>query len=322
MITQLKRKTIDHLCGLNSELRSNHKSITRKEYDHLRSSLMTHYYVGWRSITNYPKKAFEDDLAAHLTGRLTSDRREIIPWINALMPLQGRSILEIGCGTGASTIALAEQGADVTAIDIDEPAIRVAETRASLYGVACRYLASNGVAIEDTVGTEKFDSVLFFACLEHMTLSERIASLRSSWNALKPNGLLLIVESPNRLWYFDHHTSKLPFFMWLPDGLAFDYSNRSPVPNFGDFYQIPNPENLEHFLRRGRGVSYHEIELAIAPLAELSVCQSLGEYQFLIHNIRLKRKDRLYKRLMESSATSIPKCFFDPYINIALKKSI
>ena len=35
----------------------------------------------------------------------------------------------------------------------------------------------------------------------------------------KWNGLLVIVEAPNRLWLEDTHTSELPFFQWLPDNL-------------------------------------------------------------------------------------------------------
>lgn len=55
--------------------------------------------------------------------RLERFRREVIPWLAGTRDLSGASILEVGCGLGASTLALAEQGAHVTAIDIDEAAV-------------------------------------------------------------------------------------------------------------------------------------------------------------------------------------------------------
>src|SRR6185295_3548288 len=55
-----------------------------------------------------------EDLAAHLEGRLRLDRMKVAPWLDATRPLRGCRILEIGCGTGSSTVALAEQGAEVT----------------------------------------------------------------------------------------------------------------------------------------------------------------------------------------------------------------
>ena len=43
--------------------------------------------------------------------RLVCDRMEVVPWLDATRSLRGVDILEIGCGTGVSTLALCEQGA-------------------------------------------------------------------------------------------------------------------------------------------------------------------------------------------------------------------
>ncbi|HEX5245050.1 MAG TPA: methyltransferase domain-containing protein, partial [Tepidisphaeraceae bacterium] len=74
----------------------------------------------------------DDDLQNHLFRRLEDNRRQVIPWLDAARPLQGAAVLEIGCGTGSATVTLAEQGAQVTAIDIDPRAIAVAERRCQL----------------------------------------------------------------------------------------------------------------------------------------------------------------------------------------------
>ena len=99
----------------------------------------------------------------------------------------------------------------------------------------------------------KFDVIIFFASLEHMTISERLLSLKGTWDMLTDEGLLVIVETPNRLWYVDSHTSFLPFFHWLPNELAFAYSKFSSRDGFRDLYNEYNETSNEHFLRRGRG---------------------------------------------------------------------
>jgi len=106
-----------------------------------------------------------------------------------------------------------------------------------------------------------------------MTYDERLASLADCWRMLPPGGLLCCLDTPNRLWHVDRHTSHLPFFHWLPDPLAVRYARFSPYAPLrrvlGDFK--PTPGNEEQLIRAGRGVSFHEFELAIAPVADLNV---------------------------------------------------
>ena len=47
------------------------------------------------------------DLENHLVNRLDQDRKVIIPWLDAIRGLKDSVVLEIGCGTGCSTVALA-----------------------------------------------------------------------------------------------------------------------------------------------------------------------------------------------------------------------
>jgi len=48
---------------------------------------------------------------------------------------QGKKILEIGCGIGTDTINFARNGAEVTAVDISEKSLELAEERAKVYGL-------------------------------------------------------------------------------------------------------------------------------------------------------------------------------------------
>jgi 2-polyprenyl-3-methyl-5-hydroxy-6-metoxy-1,4-benzoquinol methylase len=254
-----------------ARLQNNQIQIDREGLNRIEQSIKKNYHTGWRSESCYSKEMYEYDLHAHRSGRVEIDRRTVVPWLDSARALRDMRVLEIGCGTASSTVAIAEQGAHVTGIDIDEGALAVAKDRLNVFGVQaeCRILNAN--EMKDTFGANAFDMIIFFACLEHMTIAERITSLRDAWEMLPASGLMVIVETPNRLWFFDDHTSKLPFFHWLPDDLAFQYSRFSSRDNFCELYREENAESKDHFLRRGRGMSFHEVEMAICPAQNLNV---------------------------------------------------
>lgn len=283
-------------------------------------SIRSHYHTGWRSEANYSPEMYRADLQAHLIGRLESDRREIVPWLESVAPLANLRILEIGCGTGSSTVALAEQGAKVTGIDIDEGALQVARDRAKAYGVQAEFRALNAEQLNDAYRGVTFDMVIFFACLEHMTHAERLASLAAVWQILPAGGLLVTVETPNRLWYFDGHTAQLPFYHWLPNELAFAYSQFSPRENFRELYRTYEPAAKEHFLRRGRGMSFHEFELAIGPARELNVISSLSQFQGLRYKLRKSRLSRQFKSVLRKIYPHLHQGFFDDYLFLIIRK--
>lgn len=286
----------------------------------IEKSIRENYHTGWRSENSYSKEKYELDLSAHLYRRLDQDRREIVPWLDNATILKGKRILEIGCGTGSSTIALAEQGTQITGIDIDEGALLVARERAKVYGVDADFRVSNAQDISGTFHTAKFDLIIFFACLEHMTIAERLSSLRDAWEMLPSNGLLVVVETPNRLWYFDGHTSLLPFFHWLPNELAFAYSKFSSRENFRELYNDYNATSKEHFLRRGRGMSFHEFDIAIGQVRDLKVISSLSTFKGMRYKLRKSRLDRRYKSILMSAYPYIHEGFFDDYLDLIIEK--
>ncbi len=286
----------------------------------IRRSLETHYFTGWRSKGHIQAEAYARDLEDHLTARLERDRRRIIPWLDHAAGLCGKRILEVGCGTGSSTVALAEQGAEVTGIDVDEGALSVARDRCRAYGVNADLRMVNAQRMGEVFSANAFDMILFFACLEHMTIPERLISLRHAWEILPGGGCLAVIETPNRLWYFDGHTSQLPFFHWLPDELAFQYSRFSPRENFRELYREWNDSSREHFLRRGRGFSYHEMELAIAPIRELRVICSLSDYEGMRSILRQSGMDRRYRSFLQRICPGIPPGFLEKSLDLAIQK--
>lgn len=52
-------------------------------------------------------------------------------------------VLEVGCGTGTNAVWLAEQGLEVTAMDISEKALALAKQRCEEHAVQCRLLRTD-----------------------------------------------------------------------------------------------------------------------------------------------------------------------------------
>ncbi len=310
------------LFPLPGRLAANQRQVGDEGMNRIRRSLDENFHIGWRSPESYSgeRKMYERDVRNHLTERLESDRREVIPWLDASMRLRGSRILEVGCGTGSSTVALAEQGADVLGIDVDDGALAVARDRADAYGLSPRFALLNADRLGEDMEAGAFDMVIFFACLEHMTVRERLEALAQAWELLPGDGLLAIVHTPNRLWYRDSHTSHLPFFHWLPDDLALRYSRFSPRENFRELYTGREAESMEHFLRRGRGMSFHELELAIAPPDELEVVSSLSTHQGIRYGLRRSRLDRRYRAILSSIHPGLHEGFLDESLNLVLRK--
>ena len=310
----------------------NFRQLDVAKTDELAASLKHHYFTRpiWGGTVDVETYLSSDegkkDMSDHVHGRLDVFRRTVIPWLDDAKPLAGANILEIGCGTGSSSIALAEQGATVTGVDIDEDSLIVARDRARIYGLDVDFLKANATEAPQRLANQHFDFIIFFACLEHMTHEERIASMRSTWNMLSRNDLWCVIDTPNRLWHFDAHTSQLPFYFWLPDDLAFEYSRFSPRKPFSESYSEYSDEAMLSFLRHGRGLSYHEFDLAIKKAGELDVVSSLPLYirrQNPLWNLgrRLARSlNYRYETLLIDAGTRIHKGFYQATLDLIIRK--
>lgn len=276
----------------------------------IKESLLSNYFIGESSYC-------KEDLEDHITGRINISRFKIIPWISREIGLDKKKLLEIGSGTGSSSVTFAEQGAIVTGLDVDKASLKVASIRAELLNLDIKYLNLSATEIKNL--NEQFDIVIYYATLEHMTTEERIYSLKQAWNALKNKGHLIVVEAPNRLWIEDTHTSELPFFQWLPDNLAYLYSVKSNKQSFNSKYLDNEYLHMQQFLRRGRGVSFHEFELAFENLDKLQILGSLNRLVFSKGLINTFIYKKIYKMYI-SKFVKHHKAFTEEYLDLIIVK--
>lgn len=108
--------------------------------------------------------------------------------------LQGLRVLDIGCGGGLLSEALAAQGAEVTGIDGSEVSIQVAKAHAAKSGVQVTYLHMLAEELLDQ-GLEPFDVVLNTEVIEHV---EDQQGLIDTCCALCKDDGLLILATLNR----------------------------------------------------------------------------------------------------------------------------
>ncbi len=304
------------------DVRTNFRPIDDVSLQRFRQVLLDTYFSDRLDFVDTEKGRAE--LQTHLLNRVERVRFDVVPWLHASMPLASARILEIGCGTGSDTVALTEQGAEVVAMDVHAPSLQAARARLDMYGLEADLVEGSAADLGACLGGREFDMVLFTASLEHMTLSERLVAIRDSWGMVRPGGLWGMVETPNRLWWFDGHTSQLPFYHWLPDELAFRCARMSARPRFGDVYDTLDEERMLHFLRRGRGMSFHEMVVAVGITDGVPVESDRRSY------LRANRPllgyriapglNRRYHAFLRSVAPDIPPAWLMEYLEILIRK--
>jgi ubiquinone biosynthesis O-methyltransferase len=104
------------------------------------------------------------------------------------LPLKNLNVLEIGCGVGDFAIYLANQGANVTAVDFSSKAIRIAKEKSQNQGVIVNFQVADAQALpfEDN----SFDLIFSCECLEHVP--EPQLALNEMSKVLKPFGKLIL----------------------------------------------------------------------------------------------------------------------------------
>jgi 2-polyprenyl-6-hydroxyphenyl methylase/3-demethylubiquinone-9 3-methyltransferase len=88
-------------------------------------------------------------------------------WINHLAPLNGKTVVDVGCGGGILAESMAEKGADVLGIDLADKSLKVAQLHSLESGVPVNY---RNISVE-TLAQElpaHFEVVTCMEMLEHV----------------------------------------------------------------------------------------------------------------------------------------------------------
>lgn len=109
-----------------------------------------------------------------------------LAWITSLVPLEGKRVLDVGCGGGILADSMARRGAEVTGIDLSTKALKVAKLHAleaETPNVNYREISAEALATQQP---GSFDVVTCMEMLEHVPDPSSI--VKSCAELVRPGG--------------------------------------------------------------------------------------------------------------------------------------
>jgi SAM-dependent methyltransferase len=137
----------------------------------------------------------------------------IRPAFRQLQDLNGRRVLDYGCGHGMAAVVLARRGARVTAFDLSPGYLEEARSRAQANGVAIAWVQANGERLP--FADHAFDRIWGNAVLHHLDLE---IAARELVRVLHPEGVAVFCEP----W------GENPLLNWARRSLPYPGKERTP----------------------------------------------------------------------------------------------
>jgi 2-polyprenyl-3-methyl-5-hydroxy-6-metoxy-1,4-benzoquinol methylase len=111
-----------------------------------------------------------------------------------------KRVLEIGCGIGTDTINFARHGADLTVAELSDESMKIAQQRASVFGLSDRIAFHYGNAEElaSFVPVDEHDLIYSFGVIHHSPHPERI--LEQATRYARPGSTLKVMVYNRRSW--------------------------------------------------------------------------------------------------------------------------
>ena len=173
-------------------------------------------------LKNGLEKLFPADQLFSVESSLDS----LIPWIEYVCGLDGKTVLVFGTGLGGTTVACALKigSGKVYGTDISADAIEKTSIKAKAYGVSEKMEL---IHMNDTYplnfSDDFFDIVIMADVIEHI-VSERGKYVREVFRVAKKGGIMIITGTPNVIHPRDRHTTGLYFIPWMSSGTAYKYA--------------------------------------------------------------------------------------------------
>ena len=142
-------------------------------------------------------------------------RKSPISWLAAsgeimrlLSPLEGKRVLELGCGFGRFSVFLAQQGASVTGVDIGPNLVAASNALAKVNQVDCKFQTANIVSLP--FESKTYDIVIGIAVLHHLSKPDVSKALSEAYRVLNEAGQAIFLEPVENSKIFDFIQNLVP----------------------------------------------------------------------------------------------------------------
>lgn len=123
------------------------------------------------------------------------------PWLKKLidgLDVQGKTVLELGCGIGSDLLSFARNGANVIGLDLTPKHIELARKLFEVYGLPAEFLI--GDAENLSIPSDSVDLVYSFGVLHHTpNIDKAVAEIH---RVLKPGGLAVVGLYHKNSWQY------------------------------------------------------------------------------------------------------------------------
>ena len=126
-------------------------------------------------------------------------KEEFLNRTEEIVPLKGMSILEVGCGSGSRSIAIAERCASLIAIEPSSDSLALAIERSSRDNIQFQVGSAESLLFSD----QQFDVVIFTLSFHHIPFSKMQDALSEAVRVTKRGGYVIFLEPAQEGSYFE-----------------------------------------------------------------------------------------------------------------------
>jgi demethylmenaquinone methyltransferase/2-methoxy-6-polyprenyl-1,4-benzoquinol methylase len=163
----------------------------------------------WMKVLESAPERYDRGIRMLSSGRIDA----VYERIAALAAEPGWRVLDIGCGTGAVSLACAARGAEVTGIDINAEMLETARDKPVPDGGTVAFVQMAAAEVEDHFAKASFDAVVSCLAFSEMSQDEQDYALGTALNQLVPGGVVVVAdeaEPATPLRRLAHRVKRLP----------------------------------------------------------------------------------------------------------------
>ena len=192
-------------------------------------------------------------------------------YIDKAISLNGKTVLDVGCGGGILSESMAEKGAKVTGIDLGEKALKVAQLHSLESGVAVDYKFISAEELAEN-SPASFDVVTCLEMLEHVPNPTSVVAACAK--LVKPGGHV----------FFSTINRNPKAYLFAVIGAEY-VLNMLPRGTH-DYAKFIKPSELASFVRGANLSLQHQIGMSYNPITKHYWLDSNISVNYMMHTVK------------------------------------